>query len=604
MGGFLLIGARVFLASVLAVSGIAKSVDPAGTRGAIAAFGFPRLATPGAWLLPAVEIALAAALVPNLTAAYAGLGTLALLAGFSVVIAANLRRRHTPECHCFGHLYSAPISQTTLLRNTGLAVVAAAIAMAGWWEPGPSALDLTATLHPVMAGALMVGTLTTATIVGIGFRRNTSAHAGGARRAALPIGVPAPDFTMLSVDGESVSLGNLLTERKPLLAVFVSPTCGPCTAFLPKIEAWQDAHGDVLSFVVISRAVQRENSHLMSALPGVRVLFQGDARVDNAWGVTATPSAVLIDIDSRIASNVSVGAGAIQKLVATILATKSRRTARRLEEEFAESCFVAQQVQQCFGLRIRIRASSTQLLDAILKGLPPLSGPTTPDNGFDFTYSVRDAGECRCGLRHAQAQLFANDQVEAEDQDISHVLERFESAVKMYVAEHAPEHVFVHAGAVGWQGRAIVIPGASMSGKTSLVVELVRAGATYYSDEYAVLDREGRIHPYPQALGIRGSDQFRQTKLDINSIGGTVGRTPLPVQLIIVTQYEAGVVWVPKEISSGQSVLALLSHTVSVRRDPKTALSALQLAGRAGTCLSGSRGESADTARRILNRVT
>jgi hypothetical protein len=30
------------------------------------------------------------------------------------------------------------------------------------------------------------------------------------------------------------------------------------------------------------------------------------------------------------------------------------------------------------------------------------------------------------------------------------------------------------------------------------VAELVRAGATYYSDEFAVLDSRGRVHPFPR----------------------------------------------------------------------------------------------------------
>jgi uridine kinase len=41
----------------------------------------------------------------------------------------------------------------------------------------------------------------------------------------------------------------------------------------------------------------------------------------------------------------------------------------------------------------------------------------------------------------------------------------------------------------------IAIPGRSFSGKTSLVTALVRAGAVYYSDEFAVIDRDGLVRP-------------------------------------------------------------------------------------------------------------
>ena len=66
----------------------------------------------------------------------------------------------------------------------------------------------------------------------------------------------------------------------------------------------------------------------------------------------------------------------------------------------------------------------------------------------------------------------------------------------VHVANYAPDRVFVHAGVVAWRGRALVLPGTSFAGKTTLVAELVRAGAIYYSDEYAVLDEQGRVHPY------------------------------------------------------------------------------------------------------------
>ena len=61
----------------------------------------------------------------------------------------------------------------------------------------------------------------------------------------------------------------------------------------------------------------------------------------------------------------------------------------------------------------------------------------------------------------------------------------------------------MHAGVVGWNGRALLLPGRTLSGKTTLVAELLRAGATYYSDELAVLDARGRVHPFPKPLAIR-----------------------------------------------------------------------------------------------------
>ena len=53
--------------------------------------------------------------------------------------------------------------------------------------------------------------------------------------------------------------------------------------------------------------------------------------------------------------------------------------------------------------------------------------------------------------------------------------DRLVSELHFAVASHARTAIFVHAGVVGWRGRAIVVPGRSMSGKTTLTRALVEA---------------------------------------------------------------------------------------------------------------------------------
>ena len=66
---FALLMARLFLALVFGVAGIAKAADKAGSRRAIIDFGVPeRLAPLIAWCLPLFEILVALALIPLSTA--------------------------------------------------------------------------------------------------------------------------------------------------------------------------------------------------------------------------------------------------------------------------------------------------------------------------------------------------------------------------------------------------------------------------------------------------------------------------------------------------------------------------------------------------------
>ena len=78
------------------------------------------------------------------------------------------------------------------------------------------------------------------------------------------------------------------------------------------------------------------------------------------------------------------------------------------------------------------------------------------------------------------------------------------------VAQRSQQMLFMHAGVVAWRGMAIVFPGRSYTGKSTLVAELVLRGAMYYSDEFAVLDDTGKVHPYRRTPVLR--DEKRQTQ--------------------------------------------------------------------------------------------
>jgi hypothetical protein len=184
------------------------------------------------------------------------------------------------------------------------------------------------------------------------------------------------------------------------------------------------------------------------------------------------------------------------------------------------------------------------------------------------------------------------------------MLDAFESHVQLTVAEYAPRRVFVHAGVVGWKDRAILIPGLSFSGKTTLVDQLIRAGATYYSDEYAVLDERGRVHPYPRAMGIRLPNSAESRKVRVEEIGAKIGSKPLRVGLVLSTKYKNGARWRPRQVTRGQGVLELMSNTVSARSQPELALTVLPLALESARILKGVRGEAAEIVGSILAQVT
>ena len=65
-------------------------------------------------------------------------------------------------------------------------------------------------------------------------------------------------------------------------------------------------------------------------------------------------------------------------------------------------------------------------------------------------------------------------------------------------------HFLIHAGVVARDDHGIVLAADSAHGKTTLVLELVRRGWKFLSDEMAALGRaDGRVHPFPRSLRIR-----------------------------------------------------------------------------------------------------
>ena len=72
-----LLVARLLLAAVFAVAGLAKLADREGSERALKVFGLPApLASPFAILLPVAELAVAVALLPVATAWFGALGAL------------------------------------------------------------------------------------------------------------------------------------------------------------------------------------------------------------------------------------------------------------------------------------------------------------------------------------------------------------------------------------------------------------------------------------------------------------------------------------------------------------------------------------------------
>ncbi|HSK08261.1 MAG TPA: hypothetical protein VK911_01695 [Vicinamibacterales bacterium] len=225
------------------------------------------------------------------------------------------------------------------------------------------------------------------------------------------------------------------------------------------------------------------------------------------------------------------------------------------------------------------------------------------DREYRLTVATRGTGGAAAGPARLTHELYGGAELLARSHRLRDVLDALEGDLALGVAAAATPWLFVHAGVVEWQGRAIVLPGRSFSGKTTLVAALVRQGAAYLSDEYAVFDARGHVHPFARPLALRTAGGSRGEKLPVEALGGRAGSGPLPVGLVALARYRRAASWNPRELSRGQGVLALFANTVPARSRPADALAMLRGAVATASVVAGFRGEASETATPLLFRA-
>src|SRR3712207_3341827 len=241
-----LLAARLLLAAVFVVAGIAKLADREGSRRAIVDFGVPSaLAAPLGLLLPLGELVVAAALLPASTTWWGALGALALLSLFVAGIGINLARGRKPDCHCFGQLHSAPAGWKTLARNAVLAALAGFVLWEGYDGAGPSALAWLGDLTTAQLLGLLGGVVVLALLAGqwwflvhllrqngrllvrlealersLAARGSIAPSENGTplhQAEGLPVGSTAPDFGLSGLNGEPLTLEAMRSSGKPVV---------------------------------------------------------------------------------------------------------------------------------------------------------------------------------------------------------------------------------------------------------------------------------------------------------------------------------------------------------------------------------------------------
>ena len=230
---------------------------------------------------------------------------------------------------------------------------------------------------------------------------------------------------------------------------------------------------------------------------------------------------------------------------------------------------------ESYGVLVRLESNSREVLDqAVLTARSALLEQTVeiPCSRAEQTFSLQVGPGGKCGI-------IQNGEVIITGETDFKFWKFFDSLVRILIADFASSVVFLHAGVVGWRGKALVLPGNSFFGKTTLVAALVRAGAEYYSDEYAVLDGQGLVQPFARALSLRTDGaSVVESRVRIESLGGIAGNKPIPIGCVLFTRYEPESVPNYRFLSAGQGIVEVIGQTIAIKRNTEFALKVLKKA--------------------------
>ncbi len=110
-----------------------------------------------------------------------------------------------------------------------------------------------------------------------------------------------PDFTLQTLDGETVSLSDY--RGQPVVLNFWATWCGPCREEMPLLQATYDAHRDA-GLVVLGVNVRENPDTVRGFLDDLDIDFpvvlDTDTEVVNTYLVTSLPVTFFIDREGRL----------------------------------------------------------------------------------------------------------------------------------------------------------------------------------------------------------------------------------------------------------------------------------------------------------------
>ena len=252
------------------------------------------------------------------------------------------------------------------------------------------------------------------------------------------------------------------------------------------------------------------------------------------------------------------------------------------------------------GVRVRVVADDPLLIERVQERLPSdwRSRPNQVHDPGTTDLDIRITRDPKAESWH----LCFNNQKLGSALSPEALLDTLEHHLNIGVALRSPIGIAVHAGLVSMGDRALLLPGRSFCGKSTLVAALVDAGATYESDDLVLVTPTGRVHGVPRPLNLRQG--HRRVRSDPRTLGWVPNQPAKSVNRIEFLRFSPGSRWNPRPLNTASGALSLFQHALLARRDPKEALTAIAALCQRAHCYRSNRGDSQRTVNNLLDRWT
>ena len=121
-----------------------------------------------------------------------------------------------------------------------------------------------------------------------------------------PVDYSAPDFTMLDMDGNEVTLASFF--GKPIILNFWASWCGPCKSEMPDIQKFYEEYGEEVHFLIVNctdgsrETVDTAKAFIADSGYTFPVYFDTTYMGAYTYGANSIPLTYFIDADGNMAA--------------------------------------------------------------------------------------------------------------------------------------------------------------------------------------------------------------------------------------------------------------------------------------------------------------